>query len=899
MQIIFGLEADGMNPHKKEDRLGIKTVGPNGFLMILEAQLGLPVKKVSHTSRVVSYLKRIESAGIQGRFFENSFKVDKFNVAAELLAWRDQWFLGGWNGAMSSNIEKRLSDVADIEKEVHVPLSPGEGERLRNVISALDNQTTQIIELQLIDPIAHFPKAWCQVIQLFSWFQIDDLSPCAEPGTDLSIVQNTLLQLREGRLELGQNGDVIKARLKGDGTFQVVRSGSKAVSALSIADAIKSDVSNTAILSGSDGIEIDEAFELNNLPRLGFKRHSSARPALQLLPLAIDLLWEPLNPESLLEFLLLPYAPIQKGIRSKLASVIAESPGMDGTLWKKAVNELLINIDKLSKKKLLQDIETWVNPMRFVSTQGIPVDVLQQRALKVSQWVAQRLALDEDELQRALYQAASNQANELAVVLSQFEDGKMLLSLEQIHYLIEQVTGSGTDLIDRFAECSPGESFDVVSTTTPSTFMSHFETVVWWDIQGAGIPISPFSNSEMNCLNDNGIDLILPESLYKMEAGNSLKPILSVTKQLFLYIHESAENQHPLIDQLICSVEGWEEIVLDEALFSESVLSKHIRSYSIINPKSLPALRRWWNVDASEDLGKRPKESFSSLELMFKSPYQWILNYKARLRSSPLSEISDGNILKGNLIHHLYELFFQQNAHVLLDATLNTEEVHQWFDMAFVKLLHEEGLVLLQPGRAIEMAGFEEIARNSLLEFIKQLRAAKVIEIEMEGYNEGHFFGGTLSGYIDARVVNEEGVEAIVDIKWAGKKFREDSLRENEHLQLVTYSFLRGQNLKSQGWPSVAYFIIVDAVMLSQSNEYFPLAVVVNNHAEENIKQVWHRMQYTWNWRQRQLKQGLIEVTVGNTEPDDSSQPGEDGLELADSSDYFNDYAVLTGWRKT
>ena len=223
MKIIFGLHADGMNPHKKEDRLGTKTVGPNGFLMILETQLGLPIQNVSHTSRVVSYLKRIESTGIEGRFFENSFKVDKFNVAAELLDWRDQWFLGGWNGEIRSNIEKRLSDVADIEKEVHIPLSPGEGERLQNVITTLDNQKTQIIELQLIDPVANFPKAWRQIIQSFSWFQIDDISPCAETGTDLSILQNTLLQLRDGGLELDQKGEVIKANLKGDGTFQVVR----------------------------------------------------------------------------------------------------------------------------------------------------------------------------------------------------------------------------------------------------------------------------------------------------------------------------------------------------------------------------------------------------------------------------------------------------------------------------------------------------------------------------------------------------------------------------------------------------------------------------------------------------------------------------------------------------
>ncbi len=904
MKIIFGLHADGMNPHKKENRLGIKTVGPDGFLHILETQLGIPVRDSSYTSRVVSYLKRMESAGIEGRFFEKSCLVDKFNVAAELLNWRDQWYSGGWNGQirndnLTSGNEKKLLDVADIEKQSQIPLAPGEGERLQAVLTALQHQKTQINELQLIDPIANFPKKWRLVIRSFDERKVDVLSPKAEAGTDLRRLQQTLIELQSGEPALNNSEDIVKPILKNDGSVQVVKSGSKSVSALAVASFLNSDSENTALLSSSDGVELDEAFERFNLPRSGFKRYSSARPLLQLLPLAIDLLWEPLNPETLLGFLLLPYAPIPKGLRRALASVVADSPGMNGTSWNSTLEKLLKKDDEASQKKIREVIDLWLNPQRYKVTEGIPLDVLHDRTLLIVDWIARRLALDNDEAQIALFRAANNQVNELAVVLGHFEDQEMLLSSEQIHYLIEQVTGSGTDLIDRYAECSPDKPINLVATTTPSTFISHFDTVIWWDIQGQSKPVNPFSKSEVECLESNGVDLIMPEDLYKMDAINSMKPILSATKKLMLILHDDCENQHPLVDQMISSMDGWEAITLDDELLTGNSLSKESANMQGSEFNSLPAYRRWWEIKPDKNLGKRERESFSSLELMFKSPYQWILNYKARLRSGALVEIADGNLLKGTLVHHLYELFFLNNNHVLTDKKLDNKSINDWFDEAFNQLLNQEGLVLLQPGRTIEKARFEETTRRSLFELIGQLRAAKVVEIEMEGYNEGVFFGGMLSGSIDVRVVNSDGLEAIIDIKWGGKKYKENDLSENKHLQLVIYSYLRDLKLKSQGWPPVAYFIIDDAVLLSHNNEFFPKAWVVNKNSDENIKQVWQRIKHTWQWRQVQINQGVIEVTIKNSEPDENSQPGEDGLPIPDSNDYYSDYGALTGWRKS
>ena len=72
--------------------------------------------------------------------------------------------------------------------------------------------------------------------------------------------------------------------------------------------------------------------------------------------------------------------------------------------------------------------------------------------------------------------------------------------------------------------------------------------------------------------------------------------------------------------------------------------------------------------------------------------------------------------------------------------------------------------------------------------------------------------------------------------------------------------------------------------------------LVIKPEGEENPAQYWQRFEQSWHWRKEQFDQGLVEVTVADTEPTDDSASPEDGLEIPQASDTFNDYKVLTGW---
>ena len=711
-------------------------------------------------------------------------------------------------------------------------------------------------------------------------------------------------------MEKGTDGSVNKLKLAGDNSFVVIKARSKAVSARLMSQWLAKDSLNQqdktiALLASQSGNEIDDALEAVDLSRLGFEGLSPWRPVLQVLPITLDLLWAPLNPEILLQFLMHPVGPLVARIRKPLANIVAQSPGIGGEQWQTKLAELL---DKEKKrehftekefKQLKADIKYWFDSERYNPNEGLPIEVAKQRCIKVANWLAQQQAKHQDEAMRSLFGAAHRQASELNSALTNLLDsGTVLIKPEQLRYLLDQLTGSGTGIVDKYSECIADQSKWLVGAQQAESFNQTVDTVIWWDLQAQGASSGyAWSNKEIKQLANHNVLLPDLEKQLQYQAQSWLKPINAASERLILVIHDSDEAHHPLWDQISSCVENWHEIIAeDSVLTAEPIAALNALSSVTTQYSPLPSLRRWWKLETGKELSKRDKESYSSLENFFYSPYQWVLRYKARLTAGTLQSLSDGNLLKGTLVHHLYEKFFNENAGLLTATTLDTKKVDQWFDQTMEQLLTEEGAVLLMRGRLVEKEMFISTARQSLHQLIHQLRVANVVTVEMEEAQEALFFGGNLHGFIDMKVTNKDGDEALVDIKWGGIKYRKASLKDNKHLQLVTYSYLNHKTSQSKKWPPVAFFIIDGGAMVAQDKHYFPEATDVPPTENENHAVIWQKMEKTWKWRRQQIGQGLIEVTVTGTESDEDSDAGEDALIIPEKSDSFNDYRVLTGW---
>src|SRR6185503_5556914 len=96
-------------------------------------------------------------------------------------------------------------------------------------------------------------------------------------------------------------------------------------------------ISDTVVIAERDGVIVDNALERVGLPRTGFQHHSRFRAVTQVLKLCLALVWDPIDPRLLLQFLIHPVGPLPRHVRSELAAAVAREPGIGGTAWREAL----------------------------------------------------------------------------------------------------------------------------------------------------------------------------------------------------------------------------------------------------------------------------------------------------------------------------------------------------------------------------------------------------------------------------------------------------------------------------------------------------------------------------------------------------------------------------------
>ncbi|MEA3290941.1 MAG: PD-(D/E)XK nuclease family protein, partial [Pseudomonadota bacterium] len=476
---------------------------------------------------------------------------------------------------------------------------------------------------------------------------------------------------------------------------------------------------SVAVLARVGGEVLDDALDEAGFARLGFSSASVWRPVFQVLPLVMELLWEPLDPRPLLQFLSHPVAPITARVRTRLAEAVSEEPGIGGGKWLASIETALEEQKQAGKNDRELDtlrtaIDFWLHNDRYPPAAGTPLEGIRQRAKMVRDWLAASTPVQASDVSRSLFNAAYGQAEELIGALDRLQaGGSTMISRETLRRLIESTRSSGAGRPDKQAECIPGEQ-QLLRADDPSGFIGPVPVVVWWGCGRESLPANyPWSITEQRHLAQNGIRLQPVEEKLGWQADSWLRPILAATDRLLLVFHADAESHHPVWDRIAAIAEGWVEadiLSLAQTPSSGSSLVEQPETEPLtVNP--LPGFSRWWQLPDGKGLSRRESESYSSLEKFLFGPYQWVLNYKARLRKGALAEVSDGNLLKGNLAHMLFEWFF--NAHTDL-SLVERSAAEAWARRELPGLIEQSGAMLLAPGRQHERESFLSVVTRAL-----------------------------------------------------------------------------------------------------------------------------------------------------------------------------------------
>lgn len=193
MRIVFGMQLDGTIWSNEKASIGEVRTGPMGLLSILETRLGIGMQSVHPVHRIDEYMKRLQLIDRESGWFHESFTIDPWSTARQLLEWRDELVEAGWNGQAIPSGSPRLNALAELECS-DAPLIGGRSDRLQTVITSLKRgRPAHIGSIILIEPTSILPPVWRHVIELLQ-SQGTDITclsiPVRKPqGTNLSQIQ--------------------------------------------------------------------------------------------------------------------------------------------------------------------------------------------------------------------------------------------------------------------------------------------------------------------------------------------------------------------------------------------------------------------------------------------------------------------------------------------------------------------------------------------------------------------------------------------------------------------------------------------------------------------------------------------------------------------------------------
>jgi hypothetical protein len=876
-RIRFGLDLDGERGWHARDALGESTLGPLGFLAVLETQLGLTRAVPSAAQRILEMRACLADAADGRRFYENSFKFDELGTAATIMDWSDFWFEHGWDGTAPPESTARLRDMSAIATLALTRVFPGMGRRLDDVAAQLLLRRPQIECVQHVEPLEEFPLAWRRVLERLP------ATPVPAPTIASASPGSLLHALQSAALRTAQNQTVAKLPWRPDGSVRIVRAESTLAAAQWLASQARSapDADRVFVIEQSGGT-LDAALAATDQPLLGASDSSACRPTLQLLTLVLRLVWEPLDFQALMQFLTHPMGPIRSFARRTLAEKIASFPGVGGAAWQKALKTIEAHYAD-DRAAVLADIAFWLeNPRRAANTLA-PLEFIAARVARLAQFFQEHM-MDPDAMRRASWAAGHAQATAVEQALNTLKhQGVAGIGAETLDRLVTQATASGCDNPVLRAEASAR-----CYVRAPGALIEPFDEVCWWHM--AAVPLTrpyPWSPRELTQLRDIGVDLPDTSTLLERQARAWLRPLLGARRCLTLMLPRAGEEVHPAWLTFSSLLER--PTLIDV----ESVLSGGTPTHGIaaVPYRPLPRRRRWWQVPAGAIHGWDRSASYSSLDQFFNNPCQWAMNYPARLKSSAALDLPDDFRLLGSLAHRMVEQLYRH-----ADAlSWSTQRLEQWFGEAVERIVREEGAILLMRGRRANLEAFRMRFRISLLQLHENLRAAGAIRVEPEKYLEGATPLGALRGSSDLVITLADGREAIIDMKWAGNAKYRDKLSAQSHVQLAIYARLIENN--TSAWPAVGYFILREPELLTTSDTVFPGATPILVPGASTAL-LWDRIMATWQWRRTQIQAGALECVMEGLEPTTASQPPSGTLTIEELNPLYNACTHLAGWNE-
>lgn len=862
-----------------DERGGVGTPAwsPDELLADLELRLGIVAPRGPRPVRVQAYAARMAAWVARRPFYARSFEIDPVGTASELLGWRDALVTAGWEGSAPPAGGPRLEALAALEGMSEPVLPPGDADRLVDVERALEwTPALPYAGLVLAEPQALWPVRFRRVLGLLE--RAGAAIEVLRPTFATAAVDSDL-----GRLQAHLTATTAPANhgatsIEGDGSLVLLRAETSLEAAAATA-ALVAGVEGVAFIRGGEELILDAALGRQAMPGLGVSATSPWRPALQVLPLTLELLFEPRDPYRVLELLTLPVSPFAGTTRHYLARALAEAPGIGGPAWTAAKTELAASLmsqpstrgtPEQRVRTQLERIERWFERPGHDAVAGAPRVAVLEAVGAARDWLRGRLAVTADD---PVLGAAHRQAENLWQAI--LADSRDPLSLVALRVLFDDVVGASTIRLEAERAGRPDHVAD------PAALFQHRATVVWWHfVEGTERRPAqlPWRQAELEALATIGVGFPERALLLAAETESWRRAVRMTRKRLVLVVPAVARgevcNPHPFWSEIVARLAASDPDLARLTVDARALLEGRAKVRGLtaaaetLAPLPLPEARPEWRVPPKSLA--REHHSASSLETLLGCPLRFAFEKVAGIRAGSVASLPDGPLLNGKLGHRLVEELHRRG-HLAGARTAIAGHVGALLD----ELMPREAASLLGPGASFERIQLEDQLRLAATTLFDRLTVAKLVVAEVEVATEVEWNGSKLYGRIDLLLRDGRGREVVLDLKWGATSYRK-LLEAGQAIQLAVYAALRSKSTGRKTLPAAGYFSLSRGHLYTTESTAFAL-----DHATSgpSLEDTWERVERTVGAIARLLAKGTIPVTgVG------ASAPMAESLGLSDKA---------------
>lgn len=880
MKIIFSPEYSGnvyVKPSNgKEVMMDTVVTNTIGLVNLLELRLGLHYEDVPEQERVAHYYDAV------CKYMEDhpknvmaaSFKTAGLSTAKAMLSWREELRGADWD-FKGEDISKRLAVLIGVEEYFRKPDGYDMAGRLHIVTDQLAFQKLDckdmIIEMAVAkDLLKPTTKALIEVLELHG-AKIEQVAGVSGTENNLGKVRQLIASKQKGKIKLDKNDDSIQIW-----KFADDRNACEYLS--------YNNMEDVDVWINADNKQMDNWLMLMDKALTGSVTADCTPQLTQLFVMGLGMFANPLNVNTLIEWLNMPVHPIDKFFRSDLAACIVTEGGYRNEACEKKIDQFIEGkfvylddeqkalpeekqeeIRQKDKEKRQKQVSVFLPSLESCNT--INTEVIKQFVIELSSWARQRAHLMAGEADNEQW------VEQLMTVSSMCDAFHILLGTVNTDTIDYKTIDSWMSTVYEKGAYTNAIAERGCRTVvdSPAKIASVANKTVWMGVDGDAshgqecaflYPSEKAELVEQKYMHPWAEDA---ENNYHEQV--MMTPLRMTSGQLILVVRERIGGEqtlkHPLIVRLEQQIENIEDFVVRPSIGVED----RYKVETVKNGGEAAEL----HFDNSNKIQWPDHLSPTSIGTLVEHPFDYMMENLLEITNDGKAKMADARTTKGNVAHAVIEeLFAPRDGEYSTPKEIETR-IQNEYEKVYLKVLEAKGAILQLAENKLAEKLFNEQLRsclNTLLEILKENElkvtgCESYVECQMDlglpkaKDKNGIIMDRDMVGTIDMTLEDKDGHPVVFDFKWTTwAKGYQDKLTENRSVQLELYRMMLGRE-KKDVVKRVAYFLMPEARLYSQ--EEFK-GINCHQLTPANRDNIVEQLKQSAMYRMDQIKSGVVET---------------------------------------